>query len=59
MSDDAAAARPAPEPPAPPTFKPDPELVGHVEGHPVEERLYRRAAEAMRREAEEEAGPNG
>jgi hypothetical protein len=53
MSENAAVTTPTPERPAPPTFEPDPELIGHAEGNPIEERLYRRAAEKMRREAKE------
>jgi hypothetical protein len=59
MSENAAVKTPAPERPAPPTFEPDPELIGHLEGNPIEERLYRRAAEKMRREAQDEAQAHG
>jgi hypothetical protein len=41
------------EQPTPPPFEPDPELIGHMEGNRFEERLYRRAAEKMRQEAQE------
>jgi hypothetical protein len=34
-------------------------LIGHAEGNPIEERLYRRAAEKMRRQAVEEAKGDG
>lgn len=52
MSDNAAITTPT-EQPTPPPFEPDPELIGHAEGNTLEERLYRRAAEKMRRDARE------
>ena len=59
MSENVAVTTTTPERPAPPTFEPDPELIGHAEGNPIEERLYRRAAEKMRREAKERPDVDG
>jgi hypothetical protein len=55
MSDNAAITTPTAQP-TPPPFEPDPELIGHAERNVLEEFLYRRAAEKMRREPEEPPG---
>jgi hypothetical protein len=58
MSENAAVTSTT-EQPTPPPFEPDAELIGHAEGNPIEERLYRRAAEKMRRDAQEHPDPDG
>jgi hypothetical protein len=44
---------------APPPFDPDPELIAHLEGNALELRGYRKDAERLRREAQQERATHG